>query len=249
MAERRKLVMGNWKMNGTRAALPVINNIDGAAAGHPDVDIGLCLPATLIEPACAVVSVVMLGAQDCHEQTSGAYTGCLSVEMLREVGARAVIVGHSERRDYQHETSALVAAKARAALDGGLLTILCVGETAEERDAGAAEALVADQLRQSLPQGAVDGLVIAYEPVWAIGTGRVPTEGDIESMHRALRATLTDCLGEKAEGVRILYGGSVNAKNAATIFAVPAVDGALVGGASLTADAFLPIVAAAAQSH
>lgn len=229
----RKLIAGNWKMNGSVAALAEIDAIgDGAVEG---VDLLICPPFTLIGPACG--RGVPIGAQNCHAKPSGAHTGCVSAAMLAEAGATYCIVGHSERRTDNYETDADVRAKAEAAIDAGLTAIVCVGETLDERDAGDAVAVVRRQLSGSLP-GILDMTVVAYEPVWAIGTGRVPDAGDIAEMHGNIRAIV-------GPDVRILYGGSVNPSNAATLLHVADVDGALVGGASLTAADFLPIVAAA----
>lgn len=243
---RRKLVVGNWKMNGMRAQLPEIEAIGAIAATHPAVEVGLCLPATLIEPASKVVGAAFVGAQDCHMKASGAHTGNICASMLKEAGATWVIVGHSERRQDQGETDADIAAKALAAHAEGLKVILCVGESLDVRDAGDAEAVVSAQLLASLPEGAAaDWLAIAYEPIWAIGTGRIPTMDAVETMHKALRAALSSRIGAEAEGMRILYGGSMNGDNAAELMAIADVDGGLVGGASLTATKFAPVIAAA----
>ena len=243
---RRKLVAGNWKMNGDRAALAEVEAIAAAAKDHPGVDVALALPATLIAPAAERVPGFAIGAEDIHAADKGAHTGCVSAAMVREAGAIFTLVGHSERRADQHETNAEVKAKAEAARRHGLSTILCVGETLAERDAGDAEAVVAAQLTASLPDGAAgEWLSIAYEPVWAIGTGRTPTTGDVATMHGTLRQTLRGLIGGEAEEVRLLYGGSVTADNAAELLSAGDVDGALVGGASLTAAKFVPIVAAA----
>lgn len=244
---RRKLVVGNWKMNGLRAQLGEVEAIGAAAAAHPSVEVGLCLPATLIASAQAVSGAAFVGAQDCHMQDSGAHTGCLSAAMLAEAGAKWTIVGHSERRQDQGESDADVAAKALAAKAAGLKVILCVGESLEVRDAGNAEAVVSAQLLASLPDGAAaDWLAIAYEPIWAIGTGRIPTMEAVEAMHRALRTALGGRIGAaEAGGMRILYGGSMNGDNAAELMAIEDVDGGLVGGASLTAAKFAPVIAAA----
>ncbi len=246
---RRMLAVGNWKMNGLAADLPQLAAIDAVAAAHPTVEVGLCLPATLIARGAAEARSIFVGAQDCHQATSGAHTGCLSAAMLAEAGAGWTIVGHSERRADQGETDADVAAKAAAAHAGGLKTILCVGESLEARDAGGAEALVSNQLLASLPEGAAaDWLSIAYEPIWAIGTGRTPTIEQIADMHAALRAALASRIGAaEADGMRILYGGSVSPANAAEIFALADVDGGLVGGASLTAEKFSPVIEAAGR--
>lgn len=242
----RKLVAGNWKMNGSLAALSELESIAEAAREHTHVDVAICPPATLIAPAAAAQPGLTIGGQDCHGAASGAHTGCLSVAMLKEAGAQCVIVGHSERRTDQHETDAEVQAKATAAIAGGLLAIVCVGETEAQRDAGQAVAVVSSQLDGSVPRDATGAtLVVAYEPVWAIGTGRTPTVADVTEMHDAIRAKLSALLGTHGAAVRILYGGSVKASNAAELLAVLNVDGALVGGASLKAADFVPIIAAA----
>ncbi|MEG8223124.1 triose-phosphate isomerase [Sphingomonas sp. HH69] len=243
---RRKLVVGNWKMNGMQAALDEVAAIGARAAQHPAVEVGLCLPATLIAAADARKGGGFIGAQDCHMQASGAHTGCLSAAMLAEAGASWTIVGHSERRQDQRETDSDVAAKALAAKATGLSVILCVGESLDVRDAGNAEAVVSAQLLASLPDGAAaDWLAIAYEPIWAIGTGRIPTMEAVATMHAALRAALASRIGDDAQGMRILYGGSMNGDNAAELMAIADVDGGLVGGASLTAEKFAPIIKAA----
>ena len=243
---RRKLVVGNWKMNGLRAQLPQVEAIGALAAAHPAAQVGLCLPATLIAAADAVKGAAFVGAQDCHMKDSGAHTGCLSAAMLAEAGATWTIVGHSERRQDQGESDADIAAKALAAKAAGLKVILCVGESLDVRDAGDAEAVVSAQLLASLPEGAAaDWLAIAYEPIWAIGTGRIPTMDAVAEMHAALRAALASRIGAEADGMRILYGGSMNGDNAAELMAIADVDGGLVGGASLTAEKFAPVIAAA----
>ena len=240
----RKLVAGNWKMNGSLAALSELDAIAGAGGGA--VDVAICPPATLISPAAAWQPGLTIGAQDCHWNPSGAHTGCLSVSMLVEAGATMVIVGHSERRTDNHETDAEVKAKAEAAIAGGLVAIVCVGETEAERDAGNAVAVVTAQLKGSVPEsGTGKTLVVAYEPVWAIGTGRTPTVADVAQMHAAIRQCLGELLGDEGARVRILYGGSVKPSNAAELLHVPDVDGALVGGASLKAADFVPIIEAA----
>ena len=241
----RKLVAGNWKMNGTAADLAEASAIAaGAGAG---VDVALCLPATLIERAGRALPGFAIGGQDVHGSASGAHTGDISAGMLLDAGASLTIVGHSERRAAHSETNADVKAKAEAAVSAGLDVILCVGESLEIREAGDAIATVAAQLADSLPDGAAR-LTVAYEPIWAIGTGKVPSVEDIAAMHEALRARLVASFGDAGAVVRILYGGSVKASNAAEIFAIRDVDGALVGGASLTAADFLPIVDAARTS-
>ncbi|NBU79155.1 MAG: triose-phosphate isomerase [Sphingomonadaceae bacterium] len=242
----KKLVAGNWKMNGRRADLPEIEAIAAAAAAHSGVDVALGLPATLIGPAAAVVPGFAIGGQDCHWQASGAHTGCVSVDMLKEAGAAFVIVGHSERRTDNHETSADVQKKAQAAMAGGLMAIICVGETEAQRDVGAAISVVTDQVRASVPAQATGAIAaIAYEPVWAIGTGRTPSAADVAEMHAAIRAELQAILGAEGAHLRLLYGGSVKASNAAELLHLPNVDGALVGGASLKAADFVPIIEAA----
>lgn len=240
---RRKLIAGNWKMNGNLAALAELQGIADAAAAHPKVDVAICPPFTLIAAAVAAQPALAIGAQDCHEKVSGAHTGNISAGMLREAGAKLVIIGHSERRADQFENDALVQAKAVAAINAGLIAIVCVGETEAQRDAGEAIAIVTGQVRGSIPADATaEQLVVAYEPVWAIGTGRTPTVQDVADMHAAIRATLNEVLGAAGPAVRILYGGSVKPDNARELLAVNDVDGALVGGASLTAAQFVPII-------
>ena len=244
----RKLVVGNWKMNGSLAQLAEIGAIADATLATAGVDVAICPPATLIAPAFARARGLPIGAQDVHHQASGAHTGNVSAAMLKEVGARLVIVGHSERRQDQHESDVIVRAKAVAALAAGFQTIICVGESDAERQAGRAVEIVTGQLAGSLPDDWSDGeLVVAYEPIWAIGTGKVATPADVAEMHAAIRGHLTGRFGERGARIRILYGGSVKADNAAELFAVPDVDGALVGGASLTAARFVPIIQAAAR--
>jgi triosephosphate isomerase len=243
---RRKLVAGNWKMNGSRAALSELSAIADAAAGHAGVDVAVAVPATLIAPAAEVVPSLTIGAEDVHAADQGAHTGCVSAAMVKEAGARFSIVGHSERRADRGERDADVKAKAEALHRHGLHAIVCVGETLDEREAGRAEAVVTAQVAGSLPQGASgEWCAIAYEPVWAIGTGRTPTADDVAAMHGAIRAKLRALIGEEADRVRILYGGSVTPDNARELLHVADVDGALVGGASLTAAKFVPIIAAA----
>ncbi|OWK32177.1 triose-phosphate isomerase [Sphingomonas mucosissima] len=241
---RRKFVAGNWKMNGNLAALTELQAI--AAAADPRVDVAVAVPATLIHPA-AQRAGFPIGAEDVHAADSGAHTGCVSASMIKEAGAAFSIVGHSERRQGQKETDADVKAKAEACHRHGLDAILCVGETLEQREAGQAEQVVTAQVRASLPEGASgDWLAIAYEPIWAIGTGEVATVADVEAMHAAIRGALVAALGaEQGGAIRLLYGGSVTADNAAGLLHAAEVDGALVGGASLTAAKFAPIIAAA----
>jgi triosephosphate isomerase len=249
MHVRRKLVAGNWKMNGSRADLGELAPIAAAAREAGGVDVAVCPPFTLIGSAVARSGGLAIGGQDCHSEPSGAHTGSISAAMLKEAGARLVIVGHSERRAEQKESDATVRAKAEAALGQGLQTIVCVGESEAEREAGRAVERVSEQLAGSLPDA--DGeaeLVVAYEPIWAIGTGRTATPADVAEMHTAIRAALVRRFGDAGGRIRILYGGSVKAENAAELFAVPDVDGALVGGASLTAAQFVPIIEAAGRS-
>lgn len=241
-------IVGNWKMNGTRAMLAEARAIDRAAARYPAVEVGLAPPFTLVAAMADAVQEIAVGGQDCHARANGAFTGDVAAPMLADAGARFTIVGHSERRALHGESNADVRAKAEAAQAAGLSVILCVGETEAERDSGNAEAVVAAQIDGSLPQGegAADRLAIAYEPVWAIGTGRVPSVADVGAMHRAIRARLVDAFGDAGARVRILYGGSVNAGNASELLAADDVGGALVGGASLTAESFATIISAAA---
>ncbi|MFM9858827.1 triose-phosphate isomerase [Pseudoxanthobacter sp. M-2] len=242
----RPLIAGNWKMNGLKAALPELRRmIDGYDPSlRARADLMVCPPATLVAAAAelAAGSGIVIGGQDCHARASGAHTGDVSAEMLADAGAVAVIVGHSERRTDHKERDADVRAKAEAARRAGLTAIVCVGETRAERDGGRALAVVAEQLAGSIPDGA-DGarLIVAYEPVWAIGTGLTPTVADVAEMHAAIRRVLTTRFGSAAADLRLLYGGSVKPGNAAELLAVPNVDGALVGGASLKADDFLGI--------
>lgn len=237
----RKLVAGNWKMNGSRDSLAELGPIEAAATANPSVDVAICPPTPLIALAAERAPGLTIGAQDCHFNASGAHTGCVSVTMLQEAGARLVIVGHSERRTDQRESDEEVNKKATASLAAGLTTIVCVGESEAQRDAGEHISVVTNQLKGSLPTDRGTGeLVVAYEPIWAIGTGKTATPADVEDMHAAIRA-------EVGEGVRILYGGSVKADNAVELFATPNVDGALVGGASLTSAQFVPIIEAASR--
>jgi triosephosphate isomerase (TIM) len=242
----RKLAAGNWKMNGSVAAL---DEVTALVAAHPSpaCEMLLCPPATLIAQMAwaARGSALMVGGQDCHWKATGAHTGDISAAMLKDAGASHVIVGHSERRTDHGETDALVKSKAEAALAAGLVAVLCIGETEGERDAGQTLAVIGQQLDGSIPAGATAAsLVIAYEPVWAIGTGRTPTLVEIAEVHTFLRNRLHALVGSEAAGVRLLYGGSVKPSNAVEIFAVPHVDGALVGGASLKAADFGAIVSA-----
>jgi triosephosphate isomerase (TIM) len=242
----KKLAAGNWKMNGTAVDLAEVAALIKA---HPAAacEMLLCPPATMLArmAQAAEGSALMVGGQDCHPKASGAHTGDISAAMLRDAGASHVILGHSERRTDHGETDALVRAKAEAALSAGLIAIVCIGETDAQRDAGETLDVIGTQLDGSIPAGATaENLVAAYEPVWAIGTGRTPTLAEIAEVHAFLRDRLTQRIGAEAAGVRLLYGGSVKPSNAAEIFAVPHVDGALVGGASLKAADFGGIVAA-----
>jgi triosephosphate isomerase len=247
MSERpRPLVAGNWKMNGLKASLTVAEAVrDGLDAGLGDrIDVLVCPPATLVAATAAALkgSGVTVGGQDVHAEASGAYTGNVSAEMLADAGATYAIVGHSERRAYHHESDADIRAKALAARRAGLIAIICVGETREEREAGRTLEVVRGQLAGSLPDGATAAdTVIAYEPVWAIGSGRTPTATEIAEVHASLREMLDKLVGEEAHKIRILYGGSVKPSNARELMAVENVDGALVGGASLVAEDFLGI--------
>jgi len=246
---RRTLIAGNWKMNGLREsgvalAEALAGRAQGAASG---ADMLVCPPAQLLFLVAAVLqgSPVALGGQDCHAATSGAHTGDISAEMLRDAGCSYVIVGHSERRTDHGESDDMVLAKAEAALAAELIPIVCVGETADQRAAGKALAVIAGQIEGSVPPGATAAtLVVAYEPVWAIGTGLTATPDDVATAHAHIRGVLAQILGgEAAEGIRILYGGSVKPANAAELLALADVDGALVGGASLQADDFWAIAA------
>jgi triosephosphate isomerase (TIM) len=247
---RRPLIAGNWKMNGLRAdglalACAVAKSVE--RAGWTDRDVLVCPPATLLAAVAEAVgdSGVAVGGQDCHASARGAHTGDIAAEMLRDAGATHVIVGHSERRTNYGETDALVRAKAEAAWRAGLLPIVCIGETLAEREAGKTLDVLASQLKGSIPEGATAGLlVVAYEPVWAIGTGKTPTTAEVAAAHAHIRRVLASLTGEAA-GVRLLYGGSVKASNAVELLAVADVDGALIGGASLLADEFLAIAKAA----
>lgn len=244
----RKLVAGNWKMHGTSADLSEITSIS-IAADTAGADVALCVPATLIERAVRAAPGFAIGGQDVHQADKGAHTGCVSAAMLVDAGAKLTIVGHSERREAQGETDSDIKAKAEAALASGLDLILCVGESDAVREAGQAVETVSAQLDASIPSATPNSsrFAVAYEPIWAIGTGKVPSVADIGEMHAALRERLKAAYGDAGASIRILYGGSVKGSNAVEIFAVPDVDGALVGGASLKAADFLPIVEAAAN--
>lgn len=241
----RALIAGNWKMHGTSAALDEVRKV-ASEADRVACELLLCPPATLLERAVgASAGRLAIGGQDCHWERSGAFTGDLSAAMLVDAGARAVIVGHSERRQCHGESSPQVQAKAKTAQEAGLMTIVCVGESEAERRAGQERAVVGEQLVASLPaRSTSDNCVVAYEPVWAIGSGRTPTLEEIVAMHGFIREELCRHLGAGARAVRILYGGSVKPANAAEILGLAEVGGALVGGASLKADEFLAIARA-----
>ena len=244
---RRKLAAGNWKMNGLRADLEQLRSLC-AAKGGEDTDILICPPALLIAEAAALCRghSIHIGGQDCHMARSGAHTGDVSAAMLKDAGASAVILGHSERRADKGETNDIVQDKARAAQDAGLMAIICVGESLEERENQTTLDVIRQQIAASVPEGVTgDNTVIAYEPCWAIGTGLTASPEQIGEVHDFIRALLEDRFGsDKGQSVRLLYGGSVKPDNASQIFAVPNVDGALVGGASLKASDFLPIIKA-----
>jgi triosephosphate isomerase (TIM) len=245
---RRPLVAGNWKMNGLKASAAELTKvIQGAAGRSSNVDLLVCPPATLVMAFAAQAhgSRVAVGGQDCHAEPSGAFTGDISAEMLRDAGATAVIVGHSERRTYHRETDAEVNAKARAAWRAGLIAIVCVGETKDQRVAGKTLDVVGAQVAASLPdKGAAANMVIAYEPVWAIGTGLTPTPADVAEVHGFIRERLRARYAAAGAGIRVLYGGSIKPSNAAELLHVANVNGALVGGASLKAEDFLGIARA-----
>ncbi len=241
---RQKIAAGNWKMNGTRASLPELFAIAGDQ--HENAEVIICPPFSLLHEALTGVQGThcKIGAQNCFADPSGAFTGEVSADMVADIGATHVILGHSERRELFGESSELVANKARAAHAAHLVAIICVGETLDDRRAGRAEEIVQEQLHYSLPEGCNgENTIIAYEPVWAIGTGEVPTNEEIAQMHAHIRKLIPD-----AENMRVLYGGSVKPSNALEIFSIENVDGGLVGGASLKAKDFLPIIDAAAKA-
>jgi len=247
MAARRPLIVGNWKMNGLTASLDEATALAGKVkAQTPAAELGLCPPATLVAAMAATLkgTGIGVGGQDCHAKASGAHTGDISAEALKDAGAIYVLAGHSERRTDHAETDATVRAKAQAAHRAGLVAIVCVGETLAQRDAGETLKVVSAQLRGSLPDDATAAnTVVAYEPVWAIGTGRTPTEAQVAEVHAAMRQELKARFDD-GEGFRLLYGGSVKPDNAKSLMAVADVDGALVGGASLKANDFWPIIEA-----
>jgi triosephosphate isomerase len=248
MAQRRPLLAGNWKMNGLKSSMAELDKlIEASAALARSLDLMVCPPATLVASfaARAKGSKLLIGGQDCHPEPAGAYTGDIAAEMLADAGAGAVIVGHSERRTYHHEDDAAVRRKAQAAWRAKLVAIVCVGETRGDRDAGRTLDVVGRQLDGSLPDRAdATNLVVAYEPVWAIGTGLTPTPADVVEVHGFIRARLTARFGAAGEAVRVLYGGSVKPANAKELLTLADVDGALVGGASLKAGEFIGIAKA-----
>lgn len=247
---RRKLAAGNWKMNGTAADLGEITALM-VAFPAPALDLLICPPATLLAPMADLRGAhpLRLGGQDCHSAPHGAHTGDISATMLRAAGADYVILGHSERRAAYHEANETIAAKASAAHAAGLTAVICLGESLGQRLAGQTLDIVAQQLAASVPASATGAnTVIAYEPIWAIGTGKVPTLPEIAEVHAKLRADLVQRFGAEGMGMRLLYGGSVKPSNAAEIFALPDVDGALVGGASLKAADFGAIISALAAA-
>src|ERR1700722_16005302 len=244
----RPLIAGNWKMNGLRSSMAEFEAmLVGASKVAAKADLLVCPPATLIAAFAAKLAGskgLLIGGQDCHPKPSGAHTGDISAEMLADAGASAVIVGHSERRADHGEDDSLVRQKAEAAWRAGLTAIVCIGETQSQRDAGQTLDICGGQLQGSLPEGArADNLVVAYEPVWAIGTGLTPTVGDVEQIHQFIRQTLSARFGQEGAGMRILYGGSVKPSNARELMGVADVNGALIGGASLKATDFLAIAA------
>jgi len=245
---RRPLVAGNWKMNGLKASAAELGKVmTGAGDLWSNVDLMICPPATLIMTFAHVAlgSKIEIGGQDCHAEPAGAFTGDISAEMLADLGAKAVIVGHSERRTLHKETDAEVRAKSQAAWRAGLTAIVCIGETRAEREAGQTLSVLGRQLDGSLPDGvSAARLVVAYEPVWAIGTGLTPTTADVAQAHEFIRKRIVERHGATGSAVRVLYGGSVKPSNAKELMAVANVDGALVGGASLKAEDFLGIAAA-----
>lgn len=245
MSEPRSLVAGNWKMNGVAESIAELNQLNSllASGGTCNCDVMICPPYTLLNSFVEAKGSVLIGAQDCHANKCGAHTGDISATMINDCGATHVIVGHSERRADHGETSENVSAKASAAIAENLGAIVCVGETEAERDAGQTLDVVLDQVKKSVPsEAAASDVIIAYEPVWAIGTGRTPTTGDVEEVHKAIREQLVSRFGDEGNSIAILYGGSVKPANAEELMAVPNVNGALVGGASLKAADFNGII-------
>ncbi|MFL0356535.1 triose-phosphate isomerase [Erythrobacter sp. GH1-10] len=253
---QRPYIVGNWKMHGTRAMLSEARAIDRAAQRHMKVEVAIAPPYTLIHPVHREAEQIAVGAQDCHHEEGGAHTGDISATMVADAGAKFVILGHSERRQNHGESDALIKQKTNAALAAGLRIILCCGESEKTREAGKAVNFVKKQLKASLPDFGDDTdlisekLTVAYEPIWAIGTGKTATVDDIAEMHAEIRTLLVSLYGEEQGGeVRILYGGSVKPENASEILGTPEVGGALVGGASLTADSFMGIALAAGDAE
>lgn len=247
--EKSKYIYGNWKMNGLLGHTELAKTVEAGVKelGIQNVEVGICPPFTLLKTVADEVKTLVVGAQDCHFAESGAHTGNVSAVMLKEIGVDAVILGHSERRANHFETSELIAKKAAYAQSTGLKTIICVGESLDEREAGNAENVVLQQVTESVtPNLDTTKLIIAYEPVWAIGTGKVANSDDIREMHLSIRNKLIEIFGDEGKKVPIQYGGSVNANNASEILNINNVNGALVGGASLKADDFLQIIKAAA---
>ncbi|WP_177142782.1 triose-phosphate isomerase [Variovorax sp. YR216] len=246
---KKKLIAGNWKMNGSLAANEALLQALLQGIGAPACDVAVCVPAPYLAQVQSLIggSSIAVGAQDVSAQPQGAFTGEQSAAMLKDFGVRYVIVGHSERRQYHGETDELVAAKAAAALANGLTPIVCVGETLAQREAGQTEEVVKRQLAAVIHVNGhcISEIVVAYEPVWAIGTGKTATPDQAQAVHALLRAQLHHAANEHAGGIRILYGGSMNASNAAELLAQPDIDGGLIGGASLKAPDFLQIIAAA----
>tara|TARA_R110002096_G_scaffold416576_2_gene619221 strand:+ start:34596 stop:35354 length:759 start_codon:yes stop_codon:yes gene_type:complete len=245
MTTPKALVAGNWKMNGLKASAAEISKLnDLVSENGANCDVLICPPFTLISTLIQLEAQnVAIGAQDCHMNMNGAHTGDISAEMIKELGCNHIIVGHSERRADHGETSECVNAKAAAAQSVGAIAIICVGETIDEREAGKALEVVTSQVKASIPSDATaENTIIAYEPVWAIGTGKVPTAADVEEVHKAVRDVLTACFGSAGAEINILYGGSVKASNAYELMSVANVNGALVGGASLKADDFFGII-------
>ena len=244
MGNRNYLIAGNWKMNGTLESLREVIEVD-KAFDQPEIDIVLCLPNTIIYAAVEKTfsTKLEIGAQNCHHHQEGAFTGDVSAKMLKDIGAKLVIVGHSERRQAYGETNELVQAKASAIINAGLTTLICVGETEEQKNNGQTEEIVCEQIKNSIPETSnSNNTVIAYEPIWAIGTGKTPSLNDIKKIHGSIRTLLEDIKGENAsQQMRVLYGGSVKPGNAKDIFSIEDVDGALVGGASLKATELIEI--------
>ena len=242
---RKHLIVGNWKMNGTLDSISEILKIDKLSEDY-EGDIALCVPNTIIQKANEKISrkKLIIGAQNCHHNESGAYTGDVSAKMLKDVGAKIIIVGHSERRQFYKETNKIINKKAESIINSDLQTIICIGETEEEKNMGLTNKIVCDQLENSMPSISDEAnTVVAYEPIWAIGTGRIPSLQEIEVVHKELRSLVSEIKGiEAANKMKILYGGSVKPNNAKDIFDLDDVDGALVGGASLKSEDFMGII-------